>query len=609
MIHTPASKHPSSVLLSNTFNNYFRTKPSLLASLLFIITGCNDKPHIETPGTEKLDAFMHQEAKHKSNVQSPQNNGPRLTTFVNASSSSKISFTYETGAKGNALMVESTGGGCGWGDFDRDGFADIYLVQGGDCTANTVHPTGDRLLCNLSGTEFIDVTLSTRVTDNSYGQGVAIGDYNQDGFPDILVTNVGKDLLWMNLGDGTFANTSIETGIGDPRWGSSAAWADLDLDGDLDLFVCNYLKYDVFNPVACRTSDGTPATCHPEELDPEDNECYENQGDGAFRPIAKEANLLAPGSKSLGIAIADFNQDGRIDLYVANDTTANHLFERSSDGHYVERAVQLGCAMNIMGQYQASMGIAVGDYDHNGLIDLYVTHFLQDSNTLYRNLGEAGFHDVTRTTGLHKPTLPFLAFGTVMADFNSDGFEEIFIANGDIDDTRSRKGAKEMSPQLFTFDGQAWLDYSKESGDYFQGKYVGRGVASADYDNDGDLDLAVIHQESPMALLKNISAKKGTWFELELIGVEANRNAIGAIVEVVQGKKRLVKHLVGGSSYCASNQPVLCFGLADNNDTCDVVIHWPVAGWPTQRVRLTPNHRYIIPQNQMPYQLDARSSD
>lgn len=516
--------------------------------------------------------------------------------FSDQRANSGIEFVYDTGARGKALMVESTGGGCGWGDFDRDGLIDLYLVQGGDCLASIVHVNGDRLFHNQSPSKFNDATASARIIDNHYGQGVAIGDYDNDGFDDIFVTNVGPDMMLHNLGDGTFIDVTDTTGTGDPRWGSSAAWADIDLDGDLDLFVCNYLKYDIFNPVACRTPEGTPATCHPEELDAEDNECFENLGNGQFQPIAQRSHLLAPGSKSLGLAIADFNLDGRIDVYIANDTTANHFFERESDGKYSERAVELGCAMNILGQYQASMGVAVGDYDRNGFLDIYTTHFLNDSNTLYRNLGAGGFHDVTRAVGLHKPTLPVLGFGTIMADFNADGQEDIFVTNGDIDDTRSRKTPKEMMPQLFTCEGNSWRDVSAESGEFFSKRYIGRGAASADYDNDGDLDLAVVHQGSQIGILRNDS-HRGVWLEIELIGVATNRRGIGAVIEIVNGSQKHVRHLVAGTSYCASHQPLVYFGLGEQIADCEVRVRWPSDEWISQTFHLKCNQRHILIQS------------
>jgi hypothetical protein len=512
--------------------------------------------------------------------------------FEDVHASLGVEFQYDTGANGRAFMVESTGGGGGWIDYDRDGWCDVYLVQGGNPTESPTHPAGDRIFRNLDG-RFIDVTDATARVDREYGQGLAVGDFDDDGFDDVFVANVGPDVLLRNMGDGTFADVTDEAGMADPRWGSSAAWSDLDLDGDLDLFVCNYLKYDVFHPKECRTSDGRPAICHPEEIDPEDNACYENLGNGTFRRVEEAWNLLGPGSKSLGVAIADFNGDLLPDIYVANDTTANHLFVQEGPGRFVERGVAMGCAMNGLGQYQASMGVACGDYDGNGYLDLYVTHFTGDSNTLYANLGPTGFHDETRIEGLHKPTLPYLGFGTVMVDFNCDGFQELMIANGHIDDWRHKNEPYAMPPQLFSFNGERWDERTAEAGAYFRGNYLGRALSTADFDRDGDIDALVVHQNAPAALLRNDSPL-GNWLLIELVGVRSNRRGVNAIVEVRQGDRRLVQHLVGGTSYCSAHEPALHFGLGTVDGECEVTVRWPRPGYPSQTVASGVNRRIVI---------------
>lgn len=503
-----------------------------------------------------------------------------------------VEFQFDTGANGRALMPESLGGGGGWIDFDRDGSPDLYLVQGGNPTEQPCHPIGDRLFRNVSQ-RFVDVTASTRRMDREHGQGLAVGDFDNDGFDDLLVTNVGPDVLMRNLGDGTFEDVTSLAGVADPRWGSSAAWADLDLDGDLDLFVCNYLQYDVFHPKDCHFDDGRPAVCHPDHLDPEDNACYENLGDGTFREVTKAWGLLAPGSKSLGVVVADFNGDFRPDVYVANDTTANHLFMNLGEGQFVEQAVELGCAMNGIGQYQASMGIACGDYDRNGFLDLYVSHFSSDSNTLYANLGPVGFHDVTQSEGLHKPTLPYLGFGTVMRDFNADGQEELLVTNGHIDDWRYKNELYAMPPQLFTCRDGRWHEQSRQAGEYFQGNYLGRAVSVADYDRDGDDDLLIVHQDHPAAILQNNSPRQH-WLQLEFIGKQSNRRGVNAIVELHQGSRTWHYQMVAGTSFCAAHQPMVSIGLGDNAADCEISVRWPVPGSPVQRVNTAVDRTVVI---------------
>lgn len=516
---------------------------------------------------------------------------PRIV-FDDVHSAVGVEFQFDTGANGRAFMVESTGGGGGWLDYDRDGWPDLYLVQGGNPTELPAHPTGDRIFRNIEG-RFVDVTSFTNIADLQYGQGLAVGDFDDDGFDDVFVSNVGPDVLLRNFGDGTFEDVTLTAGMADPRWGSSSAWSDLDSDGDLDLFVCNYLKYDVHRPKDCRKDDGRPAICHPEQIDPEDNACYENLGDGTFRRVETSWNLLGPGSKSLGVAIADFNGDFRPDIFVANDTTANHLFIQEATGRFVERASALGCAMNSLGQYQANMGIAFGDYDGNGFPDLYITTFTGDSNTLFANLGPQGFHDVTRMEGLHKPTLPYLGFGTVMADFNSDGFQELMIANGHIDDWRYKHELYAMPPQLFTCTGTRWNELTHRAGPYFQGQYLGRAMSTADYDRDGDTDVLVAHQDAPAAILNNQSPP-GHWLQIELIGLQSNRRGVNASVEVRQGQRRIVQQLVGGTSYCSAHEPVLHFGLGAQSEDCTVTVRWPREGFSTQTATTTVDRRMVI---------------
>lgn len=488
-----------------------------------------------------------------------------------------LEFVCDNGASRKKLMVESTAGGAGWLDYDSDGWPDLYLPQGGNPFAEDQmrRPSNDQLFRNVFGRAFVRVTEQAGISDAEFGHGVAVGDFDNDGFDDVYVTNVGPDILYHNNGDGTFTNVTKAAGIDSRLWGSSAAWGDLDSDGDLDLYVCNYVDYDPRHPIACLSDDGKPGICHPLKMDPVPNRCFLNLGDGTFRESAEEQGLTGPGSKALGLVIADFNGDTRPDVYVANDTAGNHLFLNQGGGRFQERALLLGCAYSGLGQYQASMGVAFGDYDNNGFPDLYLTHFTKDSNTLYANYGPQGFEDTTRSTGLHLPTLKYLGFGTVMADFDFNGRQELFVANGHIDDWRKQNGDLWYMPaQLFTFDGRAWQEVDSAAGPYFDHPWLGRAVASADFDNDNDLDLLVIHQNDPAALLRNDS-QKGHWLKMQFVGIRSNRRGIGVEVTVVQGSQRFAQQLPGGTSYCASHQPVLFFGLGDSAHSCNVQVLWP----------------------------------
>jgi len=535
--------------------------------------------------TIELDEFVEPDPAHSELL------SPRL---VDRHRDLGVLFTFETGADDRALMVQSTGGGGGWIDFDRDGWQDLFLVQGGNPTASPPHPIGDRLWRSRAGCSFADVSEQSLPGDSHYGQGMAVGDFDHDGFEDIFISNVGADVLLHNQGDGTFSDITEATGMADPRWGASATWFDLDEDGDLDLFVCNYCRYDVFHPVVCRKDDGSPAICHPESLDGDLSECYENLGDGSFAPVAQLKGLAVKPGKALGVVAADFNEDGHPDLFVTNDTMANSLYLGQESGGFLEQAVSLGCAYNTLGQYQANMGIACQDYDGNGFLDLYVTTFTHDSNTLFANLGAAGFRDVTRLEGLHGPTIDTLGFGTVMTDLNADGAMDLFNTNGHIDDWRYKNEMWKMPPELFTYVQGNWVQHTAETvGEYLQEEHLGRAVSMADFDRDGDTDLLVMHQNEPAAILENESVL-GNWLGIEFLGIRSNRRGIGAHVTVRQGSRTWTLQLIGGSSYLTTHEPALFFGLGESSEPCEITVRWPVAGsLPTTRT-VAANQRVLM---------------
>lgn len=487
-----------------------------------------------------------------------------------------VDFRYENGESDAKLMTQATGGGVGWFDYDCDGLPDLYLVQGGGPLLNDrpLNPV-DRLYRNVAGARFQDTTDSSGLYEQGFGHGVAIGDFDDDGFPDVYVTNVGLDTFYRNLGDGTFSDSTEAAGLINPLWGSSAAWGDLDGDGDLDLYVCNYVNYDPDNPIVCYGNDGLPGVCHPDEVDPVPNKLFINQGDGTFEDRLASAGLDRPGSKSLGVVLADLNEDRLMDIFVANDTTANHLFINEGGLRFRECGVESGCATSGEGLYQASMGIAFGDYNLDGYPDLYCTHFTSDYNTLYMGLGDGVFADVTRDVGLFGPTLSKLGFGTIMADFDCDGRDELFVANGHIDDSFKSAGDRfKMQAQLFAWNGSVWEDLSLDGGPYFEKHLLGRGVASADFDRDGDLDLAVSHQLDTASVLRN-ERENGHWCRVRLIGTHSNRTGIGARVRVMQGESVRHGQLPGGTSYCAAHEPVVFFGLGASAADVSVEVDWP----------------------------------
>jgi hypothetical protein len=508
------------------------------------------------------------------------NISPRL---IDVAERSGLSHTYLNGASGRLLMVEATGGGGGWIDFDRDGNWDLYLNQGGDpAAAVPASRPPHQLFRNMGQGRFELVTPAALIDEHGYGQGVAVGDFDNDGFDDIYVANVGGNSLYRNCGDGTFLNATAVAGVRGGLWSTSAAWGDIDLDGDLDLYVCNYADFDPYHPRLCHNSEGRIAICHPNVMDPVPDDCYLNLGDGTFRAVASERGLFGPGNLGLGVAIADFDNDGWPDIFVANDTHPNFLFINDGRAHFQESAAILGCAVNTNGNPQANMGIAVGDYDRNGWLDVYVTHFTQEWNTLYRNRGPEGFQDVSGMVGLVPPELDKLGFGTIMADLDYDGFDELFVANGHINDLRDQGYEYAMNCQLYSWQGRRWHEHTAQAGEFFERKLIGRAVATADYDNDGDLDLVVVPQGSPVALLNNQS-RLGNWLKLEFVGRKSNRRAIGTRVTVRIGERSIMQELAGGTSYCAAHQPALFFGLGDWSGSVDLEIRWPCGTVETRR--------------------------
>ena len=490
-----------------------------------------------------------------------------------------LHFTYENGARGRSLFVETIGGGGGWLDYDLDGWPDVFLAQGGDATAvDTQGQPSDQLFRNLLGQRFEALdTGRTYLEETHYSQGVGIADFNEDGFPDIYVTNVGKNTFWINCGDGTFVEAGEQARVAYALWSVSVAWADLDQDGDLDLYVTNYCDYDPLRPPPCLDRQGRDTLCNPGELPPLPDHYYRNEGDGTFTEQSQQLGLAGVDGRGLGVVVADFTGDRLPDIYVANDTTDNFLFVQDEGGHFTEQATLRGCAVDRSGAPQGSMGLAVADYDHNGWLDIYTTHFFEESNTLYANQGDRGFQDLTARAGLHRPTLPYLGFGTAFCDFNMDGLLELVVANGHVD-TSARVSNPKMKSQIFTCNLTNTWSAVTNAGPYFEKPRLGRGLAKADYDRDGDIDLLVCNENDPAVILANESnVEDSLTLQLRFRGIESNRNGIGCHARVTYGGQTRYQQLVGGSSYAASHQPVLRFGFTKQQEAgpARVEVIWP----------------------------------
>jgi tetratricopeptide (TPR) repeat protein len=487
-----------------------------------------------------------------------------------------IHFQYFNGQTGFKYLLESMGGGVGVFDYDVDGWPDLYLVQGCNLPYDAQRTSHrDRLYRNRGDGRFDDVTEQAGLGDNRYGQGCAVGDYDNDGDPDLFVANYGRSVLYRNNGDGTFSDITVAAGIVGERWASSAGFADLDRDGALDLYVSTY----VTSLRVCRGANGHIATCDPGNFDAEQDRLYRNLADGTFTDVTDSAGIVAPNGKGLGVVLADLNSDGATDIYVANDGTPNHLFQnlsRPGNMQFQEVALPAGAAVSADGKSQGSMGIACADFDGDGQLDLYVTNYIDETYTHYRNLGNMLFDDVTRATGTAAATKSLVGFGVQPIDFDLDGWWDLVLANGHIDDFRFRNERWKMPSQVFQNLGDGtFRDVSEQVGDYFAGEYLGRGVARLDWDRDGDDDAVIVHQDAPLALLRNDTQDKGHWLAFDLRGVDSCRDAFGARIEVHAGGRLRILEKSAGDGFYAANDGLCRVGLGGLASVDSVIVRWP----------------------------------
>jgi hypothetical protein len=487
---------------------------------------------------------------------------------------------YNDEVFGRFYLPEVMGGGIGWLDFDGDGRLDMYAMNG--CVLIGAPSPGEShhpYLFRNGGGQFTNVTESARALRRGFGQGCAIGDYDSDGFADVYLACFGPDGLLHNNGDGTFSDVTIACGIDNPLWASSAAWFDVDGDHDLDLYVANFMDVRQDNRRVCEFGN-TAGYCGPGEYQAVPDCLFENLGDGTFVESLDKLGFTADNGKGLAVAILDFDEDLQPEVYVANDMSPNFLFTRTKVSTrltptklYAEIATTSGCAVADNGQNEASMGIACADYDNDGRPDIYLTHFFGQKNTLYRNLGSLIFLDDSRRTRVAATSFEFNGFGTVALDYDRDGWMDVFVSNGHV--LGPQQNPCEMHAQLLHNDGRGRFDdVSSQAGSYFRELVLGRCVAAADYDNDGDLDLAVSHLHRPLALLRNDTSNARHYLGLRL--TTPNRiPPVGGRVVVTAGGHRQVVPIVGGGSYLATHDSRLLVGLAENAEPVQVEIYWP----------------------------------
>ena len=499
--------------------------------------------------------------------------------FTDVTSQAGIHFQHNSGAFGGKFLPETLGSGCAFLDYDRDGWQDILLINGADWPGHKRSRSTLRLYHNNGNGTFTDVTARAGLDVEMYGMGVAVGDYNNDGFPDILITCVGQNRLFRNTGKGTFVDVTATSGLGKREgFSTSALWFDYDRDGLLDLFVCNYVKWSPEHDVFCSLDGKHKSYCTPEAYRGETCWLFHNRGDGTFEDVTAASGIFDSSSKSLGVALIDDDRDGWPDLLVANDTQPNKLYRNQRNGTFKDAAVEAGLAFSSEGKARAGMGVDVADFDNSGTPGVAITNFDNEMIGLYRMSGKS-FEDIAPQSGVGTASRNSLGFGCSFLDVNLDGWLDFAVANGHIDETvRNIRGnvGYAQPPQLFLNNSKgSFHDVAAEVGGGFDQPKVGRGLAYADFDRDGDLDLLLTTNNGPAYLYRNDQLSGNHSIRFRLVGTKSNRDGIGASLRVFAGgltQSRIVK---GGSSYLSQSELPVTFGLEKRDHIERIVIDWP----------------------------------
>jgi hypothetical protein len=500
--------------------------------------------------------------------------------LVDVTGAADVQFRHNSGAYGGKLLPETLGSGCAFIDYDADGWPDILLVNGMDWPGHKRQRSTLRLYHNNRNGTFTDVTRAAGLDVELYGMGVAAGDFNNDGFPDLLITCVGQNRLFRNTGKGTFVDITKASGLdGRMAFSTSAMWLDFDRDGLLDLFVCNYVKWTAEHDVFCSLDGKQKSYCTPEAYRGETCWLFRNRGNGTFEDVTATCGIFDSSSKSLGVALIDDDQDGWPDIFVANDTQPNKLYRNQRNGRFRDVALSAGVALSDDGKARAGMGVDSADFDNSGRAGLAITNFDNEMIGLYRPQGQGLYQDVARRAGIGTPSLNRLGFGCVFADLDLDGQVDLVVANGHIDETvRNIRGnvGYAQPPLLFLNQGNAtFREVTSQAGSGFAQPRVGRGLAAADFDRDGDVDLLMTTNNGPAVLFRNDQKTGNRSLRLRLTGTASNRDAIGASVRIFHdgtSQSRLVR---SGSSYLSQSELPVTFGVGKRDRVERVVITWP----------------------------------
>ena len=623
MKHSSAHLFSSALWDRNLKRLLHRSRCSAGLLLVITVSGCTDNAPVSRTVQRKSEhpqstvtrtVVTEPVAPAPSAVETPAEPIPR-PAFTDVGKSSGVDFQfYSDCVPGRYFLPEVMGGGVAWCDFDRDGWLDLYLMNGAVLQPQPADRLEHRnaLFRGLQGQSFDDVSPASGSDDTGYGQGCAAADFDADGFPDLYLTNYGANVLLENNGDGTFSDATAQSGVGDKRWGTSSVWLDIDDDGWLDLYSVNYMDVTLANSQVCVYGD-KPGYCGPGRHEGVADLAYISNGDGSFRESSKELGFHSSlAGKGLAVAVTDFDRDFKPDIYVANDMEANMLFTRTGIGpsggtssgegtssgvRYHDVAASAGCAVSGDGMNEASMGISCADFDGDGLVDIFLTHYFQMKNTLYHNLGGMLFEDDSFRTGVAATSYPFLGFGTVPLDYDGDGFFDLFIANGHVLGPAVEPSA--MTPQLLLNDGKgSFRDVSKSAGEYFAGLWLGRGAAGADYDNDGDLDLAVSHLDRPLAVLRNETVRDSGFLGIVLDRVD-RIPPLCSRVTVEVGDQTFVQVLGAGGSYLSTGDSRLLFAVDGAVETVNLEVCWP-SGMVDKYTGLSTNHYWRVVEGDQP---------
>jgi hypothetical protein len=500
--------------------------------------------------------------------------------FSDVTNGAGLHFQHNSGAYGGKLLPETLGSGCAFLDYDRDGWQDILLINGMDWPEHKRQRSTLRLYHNNHNGTFTDVTRAAGLDVEMYGMGVAVGDYNNDGFPDIFVSCVGQSRLFRNAGNGTFVEVTKASGLlGHTGFSTSALWIDYDRDGLLDLFVCNYVRWSPEHDVFCSLDGVHKSYCTPEAYRGDTCWLFHNRGDGTFEDVTAASGIFDSGAKSLGVAMFDYNADGWPDLLVANDTQSNKLYKNLKNGKFKDVAGETGLAFSTDGKARAGMGVDTGDFDGSGRAGVAITNFDNEMIGLYRSVREGVYDDVSVAAGVGLASKNTLGFGCTFLDVDLDGALDLAVVNGHIDDTvRNIRGntGYAQAPELFLNDGVGkFRDVAAEVGGGFELPKVGRGLAFGDFDRDGDLDLLMTTNNGQAYLFRNDLTNGNRGVRFRLVGKKSNADGIGAVVRIFCGGVMQSRMVRGGSSYLSQSELPVTFGVGKRDRVERVVIEWP----------------------------------